>query len=237
MFQEISSLASLIKDLNSMGIDNGSIITIVLVLVSFFALLNFNKSKFAQIDKQFEAVDKKFSHIDKKFDHIDKKFDHIDKKFDDVEKRFSKLDLRLEGLSKRIHKIELCITEIQTVLATKFKFTFNHVVLDFGNAFSPIKLKDEYRRHIVEGKLDEQLKKDEVLNRLIAWLAAKNPETGLDAQNYIMDLVLTTKINDYLSLKDFRKDIYEQGLTESAADAILALYLFEEVIPKVITDA
>lgn len=133
-----------------------------------------------------------------------------------------------DAAKKRIGSIEHCITEMQTALTTKWTtLSFQRTIYGISN--SPIVLREEFKEFVTEPKLDEQInrKSEELLNVI----KAMNPETGLDAQRYIDYLVFSNEIGKYLDLKDYRQNLYNKGKTDQDAIGILAVYLYEQLIP------
>lgn len=100
----------------------------------------------------------------------------------------------------------------------------------YGEAHSPVALKDEYKEFITTPKLDEQIieKNDD----LLAWLKEQKPKTGLDAQEDIVDFVVSHEVSKYLDLTDYRQYLYRRGKTSQDANGILGVYLFEALIPQ-----
>lgn len=129
----------------------------------------------------------------------------------------------------RIASIEHCITELQTVLTTKWtSISFQRNLYGISN--SPIILREEFRKFITDPKLDEQI--SEKVDTLVNLLKKKKPETGLDAQGHIDYLVFSNEIHKYLDLKDYRQNLYKKGKTDQDAIGILAVYLYEILIPR-----
>ncbi|KKQ95609.1 MAG: hypothetical protein UV74_C0013G0287 [Candidatus Woesebacteria bacterium GW2011_GWB1_43_14] len=136
---------------------------------------------------------------------------------------------RLGIFSKEINKIANAIVEIQTVLRNNLKVTLQQNINQYGISGSPIVLKSEFRSFITKPKLDQQV--DEKIDELIEWLKKQNPKTGIDAQNKISELVISPKINEYLDLTKYKQYLYTKGKTSRDAYGILAVYLFEILIP------
>lgn len=136
-----------------------------------------------------------------------------------------------EDMGGRMETIEHCIIEIQTVMKAKFAgLNFTHTITKYGVGRSPIRLRDEYMKFITVPKLDKQIKSKN--NELLKWLKDKKPSNGLDAQDHIIDLVVSENILDYLKLDDYKQNLYEKGKTSEDADGILFVYLFDVLIPQ-----
>lgn len=137
---------------------------------------------------------------------------------------------KLEELKERIVTIEHAITELQTVVVTKYKIQIQHIIVSkYGQAKSPIVLKDEFKPLIINTGLDKQIKqkKDKLLN----WLKEQKPRTGLDAQDDISNFVISNEVIKYLDLTEYKQYLYQKGKTSEDANGVLAVYLFEILIP------
>jgi hypothetical protein len=136
-----------------------------------------------------------------------------------------------KGINKvkdRVEGIEKAVIEIQTILRNKHS-TIQQSIGTYGKSNSPISLKDEFRKFIAETNLGEQIKEKE--ESLLKWLRDQGPQTGLDAQDSIANLVASDEISKYLDLKEYKQYLYKNGKTSEDADGILAVYLFEVLIP------
>lgn len=137
----------------------------------------------------------------------------------------------INKVSDRVSDIEQCIIEIQTTLRTKYKMQFQqNITSKYGVAHSPIVLRNEYRDYILKTKLDKQIKSRE--KELLEWLKEQKPKTGLDAQDDIGELVSSDVIAKYLDLTEYKQNLYKKGKTSEDAIGILAVYLYEILIPK-----
>lgn len=140
----------------------------------------------------------------------------------------------LQKIENRTDDIEKCIVEIESILSNKYRIQFRQGIANkYGKSNSPVVLKKEYRDLIKETDLTAQV--DHSLSLLISWLKDKKPKTGLDAQDYIFDLVVSGEIEKYIDLTNFKQHLYETGKTSEDAEGILTIYLFEKLIPKVIS--
>lgn len=70
------------------------------------------------------------------------------------------------------------------------------------------------------------------MDQLAEIIKSQNPATGLDAQKYIGNLVSSDEIEKYLDVKNFKQLLYTKGKTVEDYYGILAVYLFEMIIPK-----
>ena len=142
-----------------------------------------------------------------------------------------KFDTKFDGLEKRMTLIEHAIIEIQTFLKTKFRIDLSYpIAIKYGQSHNPIVIKEEFKKFIKTPKLDQQIKEKEA--QLLEWLKAKKPQTGLDAQDYISEFVISDEVSKYLNLKEYKQHLYQQGKTTEDAVGILAVYLFGILIPK-----
>jgi len=139
---------------------------------------------------------------------------------------------KFEPLEKAIQSLNHCIVEIQTLLRKSRKFDFKQTIHPFATHISPIVLKNEFKPLVEKPGLDKQINKK--LPELIEWLKKQKPTTGIDAQDKIDDFVLSGKVEDYLDLDEYKKYLYKKGRNSVDATAILAVYLYEVLIPKVI---
>lgn len=137
-----------------------------------------------------------------------------------------------EKIQEEINKMKRAIVEVQTIFRTKWKLILDQTIDKYGQAASPVVLKDEFKSFITKSGLDKQVKKKE--NELIDWLRKQDPATGIDAQDKIGNLVSSGEIDNYLNLTSYKKYLYEHGKTSGDVVGILAVYLFGVLIPKVI---
>lgn len=110
------------------------------------------------------------------------------------------------------------------------RVTFSHSIGRYGQAHSPIVLKNEFKELVTTPKLDEQIKNKN--KDLLDWLKKRKPLTGLDAQDDIADFVISGEIEKYLDLKKYKQYLYEKGKTSEDANGILGVYLFGVLIPQ-----
>lgn len=132
-------------------------------------------------------------------------------------------------IEPEIHKIREALLAIQTFLKNNSKAVLESLS-DYGQANSPIVLKDIFKPLVKESGLDKQIQEKE--DELIKCLKGKNPKTGIDAQNMITNLVTSGEIEKYLDLTKYKQHLYEKGKTERDVLGILVVYLFEVLIPK-----
>lgn len=140
------------------------------------------------------------------------------------------LSWKLGMFSKEIGKITNAVIEIQAILRNSLKLTLQQNISQYGTPGSPIILKDEFKPFITKSKLDQQI--SEKIDDLTEWLKNQNPKTGIDAQNKISGLVISPEINKFLDLTKYKQFLYTKGKTSRDAYGILAVYLFEVIIPK-----
>jgi len=98
----------------------------------------------------------------------------------------------------------------------------------YGHGHSPLRLKDEYKKILMESNLDEQIinKKQE----FICLIQSKKLSTKLDAQRIIDESI--DEIIPLLDLENFKNKAYEAGLPVEAIKVIISLYLYEIIIPE-----
>lgn len=138
---------------------------------------------------------------------------------------------QFDKLKDRLDKVEKCVIEMQTAMRAKLKVDLQQTISSkYGVSNSPMVLNAAYREFITAPKIDEQVesKKEELLK----WLNAQKPKTGLDAQDDIGELVITNKIAEFLDLDEYRQNLYRKGKTSQDAIGILAVYLFQILIPE-----
>ena len=132
---------------------------------------------------------------------------------------------------KDLSQLNLCIVEIQTFLRSKYKnISFEQIINVYGQANSPIVLKKEFVHFVTDVELDKQIEKNKV--KLAKWLKKTKPNTGIDAQERIVNLVESDQVEKYLNLTKFKQNLYLKGKTIVDANGILAVYLFEILIPE-----
>lgn len=150
--------------------------------------------------------------------------------------RFFLLEQNLKSVLVSVESLNSCVDELQTILRNRNKgmsFTKETIGI-YGRANSPIVLKDEFRDLVSETGLQKQVESNK--NQLVTWLRSKNPETGLDAQGYISDLIVSEEIDTFLDTKAFKEYLYEHGKSSQDYYGILLVYLFEAIIPEVISE-
>lgn len=143
-----------------------------------------------------------------------------------------KLKKVLKSLQKAVQSLNHAVIEIQDFLKYKSDAKFEHKIESFAIDISPMVLKKEFEPLITTPGLGKQIEKQ--MPKLISWLKKENPKTGLDAQTLINYLVNSNKIKEFVDLTAYKQYVYERGRTLSDADAILVLYLYGVLIPKVI---
>lgn len=154
-------------------------------------------------------------------------------KLDVMEK---KSDKKFEKVDKRFNCLEKAIVEIQTILRTKWKLCVEQPIsVDFGQAHSPVVLRDEFLPYLTETGLDKQI--EDKIEPLTKWLSDQNPKTGLDAQDVLTDFVVSERINEFLDLTNYKQDLYQKGKSIRDAYGILAVYLFGVLIPRIFPSA
>lgn len=150
--------------------------------------------------------------------------------------RFSQLESSMSSVLISVQSLNSCVDELQTILRNRNKgmnFTKETIGI-YGRAKSPIVLKDEFRELVQETGLQEQITQNK--EALVRWLREKNPETGLDAQGYISDLIVTEEVDAFLDTKAFKEYLYEHGKSAQDYYGILMVYLFETIIPEVLRE-
>lgn len=149
---------------------------------------------------------------------------------------FSHLKDSVNNLSPVVGRLNSCVQEIQSVMKNKYKtLTLLKEPLDlYGVANSPIVLRDEYRHFLQESNLASQI--EEKKQEIIELVKKKKPATGLDAQEVILDLVIADELEKILDTREFKKLLYQSGKTTKDYYLILAIYLFETIIPEVIKE-
>lgn len=157
----------------------------------------------------------------------------IARKIGGLETQFSQMLKQVDMLTKVTEQLNNCVNEMQVILKQKFDLKFDQKTLNmYGSAHSPLVLREEFKPLIRETGLADEVRQQE--KKLTAWLRAKKPQTGLDAQDEITQLVLTNEIEEYLDTRKLKDKIYQMGRSTEDYQAIVAIYLFETIIPKVI---
>lgn len=136
---------------------------------------------------------------------------------------------KIDKLKERLVDLEKAVLEIQTLLRAK-KMHIQHAIAQYGVAHSPIVLKQEFKPFVVDSGLEKQV--NNKIEELTEAIRQKKPTTGLDAQKYIENLVLSDEIEKYLDVKEFKQLLYTKGKTTDDYYGILIIYLFETIIPK-----
>ncbi len=150
------------------------------------------------------------------------------------------LSKNLDILAKKVEKIEVvlarlnhCMVEVQTFIKTICPgATFAEVIELYGASNSPMVLKSEFKHYIYDTSLDIQIKDKK--EKLVEWLKNRHPETGLDAQTFLFELVVSDEINKFIDTKKLKDLLYQEGKTVKDYHGILSIYLFEVIIPEVI---
>jgi len=136
-------------------------------------------------------------------------------------------------LSKSIQNLNHAVIEIQTSLRSAWQgFDFKQQIKPYITTLSPITLNETFKPYITNVGLDKQIEKQK--KRLTTWLKKHKPSTGIDAQDKIDRLVLSGEIERYLDLKEYKTNLYKNGKSSMDASGILAVYLYEVLIPLVI---
>lgn len=137
----------------------------------------------------------------------------------------------ITNIGSRVKNMEHSMIEIQTMFKTKYpKLTLQHTISKYGEANSPIVLKPEFKTFITEPNLDKQIENKK--SEPVEWLKKQKPKTGLDAQDDIGNFVTSDEVSKYLNLTEYKQNLYKKGKTSQDAIGILAIYLFEALIPK-----
>ena len=127
--------------------------------------------------------------------------------------------------------VKSCIIQLQEFLKLKYKADFSQLILQVGQSNSPIVLKKKFVPLVNNSGLGKQI--EGKLPELVSWLKSQKPKNGLDAQDSILNLFTNNTIGKYLDLPDYKKLAYERGMTGRAAEVIVAVYLFEKLIPQI----
>ncbi|MEK7498138.1 MAG: hypothetical protein AAB656_04445, partial [Patescibacteria group bacterium] len=137
----------------------------------------------------------------------------------------------IDKVGNRVIDIESCVTELQTFLKVRFPGSeFQRSLSNYGQPGSPIVLKNDFRTFITTPEMDKQVNSKK--KNLLGWLRKRKPKTGLDAQDHIAYLVESDEIEKYLNLTKYKQNLYQKGKTSRDAHGILAVYLFEILIPE-----
>lgn len=135
----------------------------------------------------------------------------------------------IDTLSKKMGSVERCIVELQSVVRNSSRKKLVETLYKYSVTNSPVVLKKEFRKFITP---DLRKQVEEKKDGLVKWLENKSPQTGIDAQADISLLVSSGEIRNYLDLTAYNRNLYQKGKTPSDADGILAVYLFEVLIPE-----
>lgn len=148
--------------------------------------------------------------------------------------KFETIGSDMKKVLKSVGGLNECVDEIQTILRNKYRsMTLTKETISiYGKANSPIVLRDEFRPYVKDSGLDQEIEKRKT--KLVEWLKSKKPKTGLDAQSYILDLVYSDKIDEIIDTKKFKDFLYKKGKIPQDFYVILAIYLFEIIIPEAI---
>ncbi|PJE63566.1 hypothetical protein COU89_02625 [Candidatus Roizmanbacteria bacterium CG10_big_fil_rev_8_21_14_0_10_45_7] len=154
---------------------------------------------------------------------------------DDIVDKTKGIDKKISGLANANNSIGQAVIEIQNFIRERGQVDLMSKVIpydEYGVSNSPMVLKEEYRRFITKTSLAKQI--EEKNDKLVVWLKQKKPETGIDAQQYIEELVTSGSIEQILDLKKYKEYLYQTGRTQQDVIGILTVYLFEKIIPQVI---
>jgi hypothetical protein len=148
---------------------------------------------------------------------------------------FNNLANSLNQINPVVVRLNSCVQELQSVMKNKYKkLAILQETIDlYGIANSPIVLKEEFRDYIQSSGLANQIEEKKI--ELSNWLKKKKPTTGLDAQEILLDFVISDEVEKYLDTREFKRLLYESGKTLKDHYIILAIYLFETIIPEVIS--
>lgn len=137
----------------------------------------------------------------------------------------------IKEVKSDVDNTKLCVVEMRSIMKVKLKgISFEQAIKGYGEAKSPVVLKDEFKHFITDVGLDKQIegKKEE----LIEWLKKQEPKTGIDAQDDIYDFVVSKEIEKYLDLTKYKENLYQKGKTAIDVEAIVGIYLFGVLIPE-----
>lgn len=95
-------------------------------------------------------------------------------------------------------------------------------------------LKDEFKQYVTKTSIETQVENKR--GELINWLKEQKPDTGIDAQDRISNLVISGEIEKFLDLTQYKQYLYKKGKTLKDMHGILTVYLFEKLIPKIFSD-
>lgn len=157
--------------------------------------------------------------------------------FGKFKKSFDNLSTTVDTVRPVVTRLNSCVNELQSVLKNRYKNIqlVKETIEFYGVANSPIVLKDEFRPFIQESGIGSQI--EEKKSKLVELVRIYTPATGLDAQNAIYDLVLSDKIDKVVDTTEFKKILYERGKTAKDYYLILAVYLFEAIIPELFPES
>lgn len=109
----------------------------------------------------------------------------------------------------------------------------------FGASHSPLQLKPEYKKIILESGIDKEIDK-EIKQKIIDLAKQWKVRTELDAQKIISMISSglqgtknTLVLRDQIDFSKIDKIAYEKGLTSSDVETIITLYLWEILIPEI----
>ncbi len=157
------------------------------------------------------------------------------RRFGSFETKFKNVEDSTQKLKDSVEHGNKCIVELQTYLRAKNKFTFNEQTLGiYGVANSPIVLNPIYKPYIIKSGLEKEIKENN--SKLVDWLKSKHPNTGLDAQSLISELVTDNSVESYINTSSFKQYLYKKGKSPADYYGILAVYLFEILIPQVVKE-
>lgn len=151
-----------------------------------------------------------------------------------IKQRFLSLEKDVRKILSAVGGLNECVNEMQSSLRAKFRtLTFTKETISiYGEENSPIVLKEKFKPLVKKSGLEREIEDNK--SKLTKWLESKKPETGLDAQNYIYEFVVSGEINKYIDTTTFKEYLYRNGKSSQDYEAILGVYLFEKIIPEVV---
>jgi len=141
--------------------------------------------------------------------------------------RLGELNWEFRDLKKRFNGFESKLEKLCNYIMSRDGTTNLEL---YGRSESPMVLKEEFKQIIKSSGLADQI--NGRLEELCNLVREENPETELDAQDAIANLVARGEVTRYLDLKKFKRSLYAAGEPSSAVTPILTLYLSELIIPK-----
>ena len=141
---------------------------------------------------------------------------------------------KVDKFNNTLERIKQSILEIHTTLKAKLKVDFDQTIDKYGQANSPMVLKDEFKQYVTKTSIETQVENKR--GELINWLKEQKPDTGIDAQDRISNLVISGEIEKFLDLTQYKQYLYKKGKTLKDMHGILTVYLFEKLIPKIFSD-